>query len=192
MASCQALSPQKGAFTKYAELPKDIRLMIIDEVTQVAHQEYRWNNWSWEPFLFKLSSINREWNRATEMILYDAIHIHPEDLSDFAKICGTCHGRLNTVTFSIRGSDGPRGCKREKFFGDAIRQLFNIMKDWIPVDRERNSLIEVRLDLLSSWSTHPSDLNICSNLGTLPKVPIIGALHEELSGWGVLHPLSSL
>lgn len=181
------------AFTKYPELPEDIRLIIIDEAIHVARQEY-WKANSWEiakPFLFPLASVNYEWNRVIEMLLFNQMEITPSGLSEFAEICGKRHGKLNKIMLSIRRTEIPRGDRPERCVGAAIAQLFNIMKDWTHVNRYRQGLLEVALDFNSLWHDYPPGTSLNCNFGTLPKVPIICALYE--TGFEhLLHPSSSL
>lgn len=196
MADPQDLPSTQMAFTKYPELPKDIRLMIIDEAIEVTRQEYRKANRSWaiaKPFLFPLASINHEWNQIIETRLFRSIGIAPSDLSKFAEICGKRHGRLNSIMLGITTSEYPGRNRLEACFGAAITQLFNIIKDWSHMDRERQGMLKVVLNVHNDLINHPlaHGTNLNCNFGTLPKVPIIGALYEvgfEL----VLHPSSSL
>lgn len=200
MGTFQSFSPSEVAFMKYPELPEDIRLMVIDEFIQTAREEHASDDHQWSrkpyddhrpPFLSHFSSINDEWNRVVETLLFRSVCITSRDLSDFAEICGKRHGRLNRITFMITMDELPVGVLDEEYTGIAVAQLFNIMKDWSHADRERHGLIEVQLELLHPVPCQWSDLNICSHIGTLPEVPIIGALYEGPRA-RVLHPLSTL
>lgn len=193
MANPQDLPSAQMAFTKYPELPKEIRLMIIDEVIEVTRHEY-WKGSPWmpaKPYLFPLASVNYEWNKVIEMLLFNRMRITPSSLSEFAVICGKRHRRLNTIILSIKRTEIPSGDESEAYVGAAVAQFFNIMKDWSHMDRERQGLLEVSLELYAILRDHPPGTVLNCSFGTLPKVPIIGALYEA----GVdrhLHPSSSL
>lgn len=180
-------------FPKYPELPEEIRLMIIDEAIRVTRQEY-WKVNSWEtskPFLFPLASVNYEWNRVIEMLLFNRVQITHSRLSKFAETCGKRHGRLNYIILSIDTTENHDGDQPEACVAAAIAQLFNIMKDWSHVDRERQGLLKVVLYSDNVLFDFPPVTGLNCNFGTLPKVPIIGSLY----GTGfelVLHPSSSL
>lgn len=183
-------------FPKYPELPKEIRLMIIEEAIQSISQEsvgVRYHDIA-TAFISPLSSIDYEWNRAIEMRLFKAIRITPRDLSDFAEICSKRHGRLNTIKLSISHEDRLTDSQPEYMVGSSIARLLHIMKDWSPLDRERQGLIEVQLDV-SMVCTQPSlGFDISPGLGALPEVPVIGSLYE-VADWAAepgLHPSSSL
>ena len=194
MTTPRDLSESNMVFTKYPELPRDVRRMIIHEAIEAARQEFMENGWFWQAgrsFLFPLSSINHEWNMEVEMILFHTILITPDRLSNFAEICGKRHGRLSKIMFIVSEGDAPIGVEREDYVGRTISQLFNIMKDWNHVDRQRHGLIEVQLDICRYWVHPQPDPNIRCNFGDLPAVPVIGALHE-IPFEGRLHPSTSL
>lgn len=193
MANPQDLPSTQMAFTKYPELPKDIRLMIIDEAIEVTHQEYRKGS-PWKPvkpYLFPLASVNYEWNRVIEMLLFNRMKITPSSLSEFAEICGKRHRRLNIIRLSIKRTEVPSGDRPEAYVGAAVAQFFNIMKDWSHMDRERQGLLEVLLKFNTILRDHPPSTSLNCDFGTLPKVPIIGALYET-GMERLLHPSSSL
>jgi hypothetical protein len=192
MATTQALPPPSMAFTKYSELPTEIRLMIIEEAIQVIRQESSWA--VAKPFLFRLSSVNHEWNSVIEMRLFNFIRITPSDLADFNEMCSKRHGRLSTIKLSLSNGDVPTDVQPEYFIGNTISQLLNIMRNWDSQDRERQGLIEVQLDVSSAWVHTSVGFDISGGFGALPKVPIIGALYEvaENGDESKLHPWSSL
>lgn len=194
MATSQALTASPVTFAKYPELPQDVRLMIIDEAIQVTGQGYGKVNRAWKtvkPFLFPLASVNYEWNRVIEMRLFNDIGIEPPQLPDFAEICGKRHGRLNKIMLIISIREVPGEDRSEACVGAAITQLFNIMKDWTHLDRERQGLLNVRLVIHDLLRHGRPGTNITCNFDTLPQVPIIGAFSELGFGF-LLHPSSSL
>ncbi|KAK7697474.1 hypothetical protein SLS64_013486 [Diaporthe eres] len=157
MANPQDLPSAQMAFTKYPGLPKEIRLMIIDEVIEVTRHEY-WKGSPWmpaKPYLFPLASVNYEWNKVIEMLLFNRMRITPSSLSELAAICGKRHRRLNIIILSIKRTEVPSGDQPEAYVGAAVAQFFNIMKDWSHMDRERQGLLEVSLDLYSILRDHP-------------------------------------
>lgn len=197
MANTQALSRPSMAFPKYPELPTEIRLMIIEEAIQVVHQKSVQNDLSEDvtiPCLYPLSSINNEWNRVIEMRLFNIIRITPSALCDFAEICSKRHGRLNTIKLSVSGEDNLINVQPEYMAGNAVARLLHTMKNWDPLDRERQGLIEVQLDVSVVWMHESLGFDISTGFGALPEVPIIGALYEVVDEEAepVLHPSSSL
>lgn len=193
----QALSTPNLVFTKYPDLPTEIRLMIIEEAIEASRRgniakSHRSCTYHWHlPFLFPLSSVDHEWNREVEMLLFRNITLTPQCLPGFAKICGKRHGRLHKINLYFYEGDVPFGVKYDDYVGRTLARLFNIMKDWSHVNRDRHGLIEVRLGFCNVWIHSQSDPNIYGNRDVLPQVSIIGAL-DEVPHDGTLHPSTSL
>lgn len=170
--------------------------MIIEEAIQGIRQESvgEWYQDIAKPSISSLSSINYEWNRVIEMRLFKYIRITPSSLSDFAEICSKRHGRLNTIRLLISNEDSNTDVQPEYMVGRSIALLLFIMKDWDHLDRERQGLIEVQLDVSMVWIHSSLGFYISSGFRALPQVPIIGALYEvtNLAVEPVLHPWSSL
>ncbi|KAG8158548.1 hypothetical protein KVR01_011670 [Diaporthe batatas] len=198
-------SPQPGvAFLKYPDLPKEIRLMVIEEAVEeairAAPQEYPQEDASWAVHVVKklnplapLSGVNLEWNRVIEMRLFKSITIAASELADFAEYCSKRHGRLNTIRLAIKHEEIDVGVRPEYFVGNAVSQLLNTMHLWDPQDRERHSLVEVQIDIWDIMNAS-ADFQISHGFGMLPQVPLIEALYEvsKPEGDPLLHPWSSL
>lgn len=204
MANPQASPQSKVAFTKYPDLPKDIRLMIIEEAVQEASRAVPQERpqeaavWAAQAVekprpLARLSGINREWNRVVEMRLFSFITITASDLAKFAEYCSKRHGRLNTIRLAIGNDEIDVGVRPELFVGNAIARLLHIMHPWDPQERERHSLIQVQIDV-HHVTNASADFNVSHGFGILPQVPAVEALYEvpKPEGNPLLHPWSSL
>ncbi|KAJ0115049.1 hypothetical protein J7T55_001457 [Diaporthe amygdali] len=140
-------------FSRYPELPKELRLHIIGE----AVKPYTYKNTNSDPTtdtrLARFASIDFDWNQIIEQKLFQTIVCQAEDIAEFG----------------------------EELFVRGLEQLFNIMKDWSHADRKHQDLIQlsvfINTDFRDSFSS-PS-----CNFSNFPYVQIIGGMSESPNGW---------
>lgn len=183
MATSHISSSSAVGFPKYPDLPLELRLQIIQEAIEPykkpsAHRRV----------LSKFATIDSDWNRVVEEILFSTLRISHEHLNNFENICGTRQRLLNKIRFTINVLKFPNGtlASLEEFVVDCLSQLFHVMKDWSRTDRTPRSLIKLDIDI-APWMEKRSDLDpdtsLSCNFTSLPKVPVIGGLqvHRHIS-----------
>lgn len=190
------------AFPTFSDLPTELRLQIIEETLDSVSSDARPYPFLPKRCLSPYACIDQEWNRAVELRLFKNIQLCSgsdgriwttsfirKELDNFGVICGKRLGRLSRAILNIRYVIYPDFTSNPHL--QILFQLFDVMRDWDPRDREHQGLIEVALDYVylrdSSIMPRP---HLSTDLGKFPKVPIIGSFHEPEPQYGIvrLHP----
>lgn len=175
MTTSHISSSSAMGFPKYPDLPLELRLQIIEDVIE------SYNPCAYRRDLTKFATINSDWNRIVEGIIFSTLKINHNDLNNFANICGKRQRLLKKITFTINVLKFPGGtlASLEEFTVDCFSQLFHVMKDWSRTDRTPHSLIKLSIDI-APWMENYSHLDpgtsLSCDLTSLPKVPVIGGL----------------
>lgn len=175
MATSYMSSSSTMGFPKYPELPMELRLQIIEDAIE------SYNPCAYRRGLTKFATVDSDWNRIVEGILFSTLKISHNDLNHFENICGKRQRLLKKITFTINILKFPGGtlASLEEFTVDCFSQLFQVMKDWSRTDRTPHSLIKLDIDI-APWMEKYSDLDPGTGLScdftSLPKVPVIGGL----------------
>lgn len=173
-------------FPKYPELPTELRVKIIQETLDSAPCIRR--NWVGETLKRKISPyacVDREWNQAVELQLFKRLEIFPDDLAEFAAICGNRPGRLSQITPLFRSS--PPASPGTHPYMQLLFKLFEIMRGWNMEDREHQGLIELRLEFSFVEHYPPKGPEHPYSLDEFPEVPVIGSVHDPKPMFGELH-----
>ncbi|KAJ0115050.1 hypothetical protein J7T55_001458 [Diaporthe amygdali] len=186
MATSEIMAPPMMAFSKYSELPPELRIQIIEEVLNSAPKDP-----DFKPHISPYACIDRQWNRIVELQLFGDLNIGVWMFPDFDEICSKRSGRLSKIGLVILNEppEGPSPAIHDRIEDDLF-ELFDIMKDWTHIDREQQGLIELELRL--SFNELKSAQYPCS-FDKLPEVHVIGSIYEVCKYDVVrLHPSSSL
>ncbi|KAK2603230.1 hypothetical protein N8I77_009701 [Diaporthe amygdali] len=172
----------QDAFSRYPELPKELRLHIIGE----AVKPYTYKNTNWDPTtdtrLARFASIDFDWNQIIEQKLFQTIVCQAEDIAEFGEVCGKRYRHLKEIHLRMHLLDPSLTMlSRQELFVRGLEQLFNTMKDWSHADRKHQDLIQlsvfINTDFRDSFSSPPC------NFSNFPYVQIIGGMSESPNGW---------
>lgn len=171
------------AFPLYPALPLELRRQIIREAVATWIAEHPVAVSSDDRMSALVAKFDPEWKDAIESTLFRDITISiPEDLDDFAAICGPRSGLLKRLTCNFDPWDCdnfPPAPAAGAALIAAISQLFGIMKDWSRPDR--NTLITVYICVSVPNCGNRYEFSIDpSDLANLPEVPVIGKLYAQL------------
>lgn len=124
MAASQIHSSSTARFSKYPELPPELRLQIIEEVIEA------YNPWEMPGRLAEFATIDSEWNRIVERKLFKTINITHKDLIKFKNICGKRQELLKQITLTISDLRHPESTLAimEKVVASRLSQVFHVMK----------------------------------------------------------------
>lgn len=186
MAASQIHSSSTARFSKYPELPPELRLQIIEEVIEA------YNPWEMPGRLAKFATIDSEWNRIVERILFRTIDITHKDLIEFGNICGKRQELLKQITLTISDLRHPESTLAimEKVVASRLSQVFHVMKHWSRADRGPHDLIKLRIHVaprLLLKSAQDLASSLCCDFTDLPEVSAIGALSANQHGWSKYH-----
>ncbi|KAG6356402.1 hypothetical protein INS49_015790 [Diaporthe citri] len=183
MAASQIHSSSTSGFSKYPELPTELRLQIIEDWVIAAYKP-----WEMSRRLAEFAAIDSQWNRIVERVLFRNIGISHKDLIKFGKICGKRQELLKRITFSISDLHHPELTLAmvEKLVAGYLSQLFHVMKDWSRADRGPHDQIKLLIHV-APWlmleSTQDLASSLCCDFTSLPEVSVIGTLRANQRGW---------
>lgn len=184
MAASQIHSSSTSGFSKYPEFPQELRLQIIKEVVAA------YKPWQTPRRLAEFSTIDSEWNRVVERVLFRTIGISHRDLITFGKICGKRQELLKRITFYISDLRHPESAFMEKLVVGYLSQLFHIMKGWSRADRGPHDQIKLRIHV-APWlmleSAQGFAPSLCCDFTGLPEVSAIRALRANEYGGAKYH-----
>lgn len=186
MATSQIIPSSKTRFSKYSELPQELRLQIIEEAIEA------YKALGTRRGLAKFATIDSEWNQSVERILFSTIDISNQDLVDFENICGKQQEILKQISFVVSNPHHPESASAtmEKLVTGSLSQLFRVMKNWSRADKGPHGLIKLHLHvepwlmLVSAENLAPS---LCCDFTDLPEVPVIGRMHANQHVWSKYH-----
>lgn len=201
MTTSATTSSALVAFPKFSELPTELRLQIIEETLDAVSSDDQQYPFRRKRCMSPIASINQEWNRVVELRLFKNIRLCSgsddgiwttsfirQELDNFAAICGKRPGRLSKVILNFRSVIDPDLDSDSHL--QILFQLFNMMRDWNPRDREQQGLVEVVLDYgyLRDFPVPRPDHS--TDLAKFPQVPVIGSFHEPEPQYDIarLHP----
>lgn len=164
-------------FNKYQELPKELRLQVIEEAIKPFTRKDRHDHL--DAHLSHLASTDLEWNQIIERRLFKTICLNAKDIITFKILYSKRHALLSKVKLNLNLYDVPTSVlSDQQFVVAALAQFFDTMKDWTPdTSRGHHGLVQLEICVVprigSTFSTASCDL------GNLPQAQIIGAFSEN-------------
>lgn len=183
MISDYTSSPIQGSpimpFQKYPELPKELRLQVIEEAIKPftrkdSHDPH-------DAHLSDLASIDLEWNWIIERRLFKTIRFtaRDSDIIAFRNICSKRHALLSKIRLNLNVYSVPtQPMSDQESVVAVLAQLFDTMKDWTPeTARGQHGLIQLEVCVVPRLRSLVSTASC--DLGTFPEAPVIGAFSES-------------
>lgn len=156
------IPPWLKEFPKYAELPLELRLHVVEELTKLR------------VYLAPFASVNSEWNRVIERVLFREIRIDTGEANDFGRICSKRQNLLHQISLYLESwpSVGPGNFDLDQgIFMDNISELFHVLSGWSSAERSHR-LITLSIRIVGMWTVE----SLICDFRNLPDVTVIGRL----------------
>lgn len=174
MTTSQITPASLMGFAKYAKLPLELRLNVIEELINIPDEL------NVRTRLAPLASVNSEWNQVIERVLFKRIKINKGESEDFGTICGKRQNLLDRISLNLELSD-PRNSNHvalnQGIVTDNVSELFHALKGWNCTERSHRLIaLSIRIDSrISGWTNGGwavESLNY--DFTDLPEVTVIG------------------
>lgn len=162
MTTSQISSAPFEEFQKYAELPLELRLHVVEELTKFPVH------------LAPFASVNSEWNRVIERVLFREVRIDTGEAKDFGRICSKRQNLLHQISLNLESwpSFRPEDLHLDQgIFMDNISELLHVLSSWSSAGRSHR-LITLSIRILGIWTVE----SLIRDFRNLPDVTVIGKL----------------